>query len=118
MLCSLICILILGEKVIIFILMYRCTRLLYVIKVILGLHLQQRCDFTEMSRAEGVEIPPYPEKEPCHIDDGTESVSCRPEGRGSTLTSCSSSCLSESNGRGVQTMVGGDNCCVLILRSM
>lgn len=118
MLCSLICILILGEKVIIFILINHCTHLLYVTKVILGLHLQQRCDFTAMSRAEGVEIPPYPEKEPRHIDDGTESVSCHPEGRGSTLTSCSNSCLSESNGRGVRTTVGADNCCVLILRSM
>lgn len=59
-----------GGKGIIFILIYCCTHLLYVIKVILGLRLQQRCDFTAMSQAERAETP-FPEKESRHSDDGT-----------------------------------------------
>lgn len=100
-------ILILGEKVIIFILIYCCTCLLYVIKVILGLCSQQRCDFMSVSQAEGAETP-FPGREPRGRGDGVERVSCRPRGRSSALTPCSSSCQKGLGGSGKG---GGGNCC-------
>ena len=78
--CVHICMLTLGENVIIFVLMYCCTCLRCVIKVILGLHLQQRCGFMAVSEA-----------------GGWSPVSCRREAE-AALPSGRSPCRSDRGG--------------------